>query len=195
MTSKNIYTAPIRKRKWNNLWHCGEGERFRALWNGTYGNEQTTITQYEYTICHYCWRKRLDEDDIVKVMAAWWAKHGINGNFYQLRHITIPESFKFAEPFLQIIEEKYQERRRVEQAKRRAKRKAEELALGLQQDRTANRIVDFVQATRSVAAKQVSAALELSLAAARRQLARLAKKGTLQRVGRGRYSAQVVSHA
>ena len=194
MKSGNIYTTPIKKKHWNNLWHCAEGERWKQLWNGTYGDDSTTLTQVEYTMCLYCWRKRLTEEEIVKVVAAWWKKHGISGNFYQLRHFTIPKSYKFAEPYLHIIEEKYVQRRRIEQAKRRAKRKAEQLALGLRQDRTATRIVKFVQATGTVDAQQVSAALEISLAAARRQLARLAKNGTLERVERGRYAAQVVNH-
>jgi hypothetical protein len=194
MKSGNIYTAPIKKKHWNNLWHCAEGEKWKQLWNGTYGSDSTTITQVEYTICCYCWRKRLTEDEIVKVVAAWWNKHGIKGNFYQLRHCTIPKSYKFVEPFLHIIEEKYIERRRIEQAKRRARRKAEQLALGLRLDRTATRIVEFVQATGTVDAQQVSAALEISLVAARRQLARLARSGILQRVGHGRYAMRVVNH-
>ena len=83
----------------------------------------------------------------------------------------------------------------MEQAKRRARRKAERIANGLEKDRTTTtRIVEFAQATGAVDAEQVSAALETSLVAARRQLARLAKDGTLQRVGRGRYAAQVVKH-
>ncbi|MGE0407433.1 MAG: DeoR family transcriptional regulator [Candidatus Korobacteraceae bacterium] len=131
----------------------------------------------------------------MKVVVAWWKKHGIKGNFYQLRHVTIPESFKFVEPFLCIIEEKYMERRRVEQKQRRGRRKAGQIALGLQWERTANRIVEFVQTRGNVAAEQLSAALDISLAAARRQLARLAKNGPLQRVGRGRYAASGVCHA
>jgi hypothetical protein len=194
MKSGNIYTSPIKKKHWNNLWFCAEGEKWKQLWNGTYGDDSTTITQVEYTICCYCWRKRLTEDEIVKVVAAWWKKHGINGNFYHLRHHTIPKSFKFVKPYLHFIEEKYIERRRIEQAKRRAKRKAEQLQLGFRQEPTATRIVEFVQATGIVDAEQLSAALEISLVATRRQLARLAKNGTLQRVGRGRYAAQVVSH-
>ena len=71
------------------------------------------------------------KDEIVNVVSAWWAKHGIKGNFYQLRHITIPKTFEFAEPFLHIIEEKFVESRRIEQAKRRAKRRAEQIALRL----------------------------------------------------------------
>jgi hypothetical protein len=194
MKSGNIYTSPIKKKHWNNLWHCAEGEKWKQLWNGTYGDDSTTITQVEYIICCYCWRKRLTEDEIVKVVAAWWAKHGISGNFYHLRRYTIPKSFKFVKPYLDIIEEKYIERRRVEQAKRRAKRKAEQIALGLRQDRTATLIVEFVQATGIVDAEQVSAALEISLVAARRQMARLAKTGILIRVGRGRYAVKAVSH-
>ena len=194
MKSGNIYTSPIKKKHWNNLWHCAEGEKWKQLWNGTYGDDSTTITQVEYTICCYCWRKRLTEDEIVKVVAAWWKKHGIKGNYYQLRHYTIPNSYNFVESHLHIIEEKYVERRRIEQAKRRAKRKAEQVALGLRQEPTASRIMAFVQATGIVAAEQVSAALEISLVAARRQVARLAKTGILIRVGRGRYAAQVVSH-
>ncbi len=194
MKSEHTYTTPIKKKHWNNLWHCAEGEKWKQLWNGTYGDDSTTITQVEYIICCYCWRKRLTEDEIVKVVSAWWQKHGINGNFYHLRHYTIPKSYKFVEPYLHIIEEKYVERRRIEQAKRRARRKAEQLALGLRQDRTATRIVEFVGGTEIVAAEQVCAALEISVVVARRQLARLAKNGTLQRVGRGRYAAQVVSH-
>jgi len=194
MKSGSIYTTPIKKKHWNNLWHCAEGEKWKRLWNGSYGDEATRLTQVEYTICCYCWRKRLTEGEIVKVVAAWWKKHGINGNFYQLRHYTIPKSYNFVEPFLLFIEAKYVERRRLEQAKRRAKRKAEQVALGLCQEPTATRILEFVQATGIVAAEQVSTALELSLPAARRQLARLAKNGTLQRVGRGRYAVQAVGH-
>ena len=194
MQSENIYTSPIKKKHWNNLWHCAEGEKWKQLWNGSYGDDSTTITQVEYTICCYCWRKRLNEGEIVKVVAAWWQKHGINGNFYHLRHYTIPKSFKFVRPYLDIIEANYVERRRVEQAKRRAKRKAEQIADGRRQDRISTRIVEFVQATGIVAAEQLSAALEISLVAARRQLARLAQKGILSRVERGRYATQVVSH-
>jgi hypothetical protein len=194
MKSGKIYTSPIKKKRWNNLWHCAEGKKWKQLWYGTYGDDSITLTQVEYTICLYCWRKRLTEDEIVKVVAAWWNKHGITGNFHQLRHYTIPKSYKFVEPYLHIIEEKYVVRRRVEQAKRRAKRKAEQVALGLWQDRTATQVVEFVQATGIVQAAQISAALELSLPAARRQLARQAKNDTLQRVGRGRYAVQVVSH-
>ena len=194
MKSGNIYTSPIKKKHWNNLWHCAEGEKWKQLWNGTYGDDSTTLTQVEYTICCYCWRKRLTEDEIVKVVAAWWKKHGINGNFYQLRHYTIPNSYNFVEPYLPFIEAKYVERRRVEQAKRRAKRKAEQLALGFRREPPANRIIGFVQTTGTVDAEQLSVALDMSLVAARRQLARLAKNGTLQRVGRGRYAAHVVNH-
>jgi hypothetical protein len=122
MISGNIYTSPIKKKHWNNLWHCAEGEKWKQLWNDNYGDETTTLTQVEYTICCYCWRKRLAEDEIVKVVAAWWKKHGINGNFYQLRHYTIPNSYKFVKPFLLFIEAKYVERRRIEQARRRAER-------------------------------------------------------------------------
>jgi hypothetical protein len=194
MKSAHIYTSPIKKKHWNNLWHCAEGEKWKRLWNGTYGDDSTTITQVEYTICCYCWRKRLTEDEIVKVVAAWWTKHSINGNFYQLRHYTIPNSYSFVEPYLPFIEAKYVERRRIEQARRRAKRKAEQLVLGLRREPSANRIIRFVRATGTVDAAQLSAALELSVVAARRQLARLAKKDILSRTGRGRYAAQVVSH-
>jgi hypothetical protein len=194
MKSGNIYTSPIKKKHWNNLWHCAEGEKWKQLWNCSYGASSTAITQLEYTICCYCWRKRLNEDEIVKVVAAWWTKHGIDGNFYRLRRYTIPKSFKFAEPYLHIIEANYLERRRMEQAKRRAKRKAEQIADGFRQDRSNTRIVEFVQATGIVDADQVASALEISPAAARRQLARLAKDGRLNRVERGRYSTQVVSH-
>jgi ribosomal protein S25 len=193
MQAGNIYTSPIKKKRWNNLWHCAEGKKWREIWNGSYGDESTTVTQVEYTICCYCWRKRLTENEIVKVVAAWWMKHGINGNFYQLRHYTIPKSFKFVRPYLDIIEEKYVERRRIEQANRRAKRKAEQVALGIRDERTTTRIVEIVQATGIVTAEQISTTLEISLAAARRQLARLAQKGILNRVGRGRYAIQVVS--
>jgi hypothetical protein len=194
MDNGNIYTTPIKKKHWNNLWHCAEGDRWQRLWNGSYGDSSTTITQLEYTICCYCWRKRLNEDEIVKVVAAWWNKHGIEGNFYRLRRYTIPKSFKFVEPYLHIIEANYLQRRRMEQAKRRARRKAEQIADGRRQDFTTTRIVEFVQATGVVDADQLSAALEISLVAARRQLARLAKDGRLNRVECGRYEIQAVNH-
>lgn len=194
MKAGNIYTSPIKKKQWNNLWHCAEGEKWKQLWNGSYGDGSTTITQIEYTICCYCWRKRLNEDEIVKVVAAWWLKHGIEGNFFRLRRYTIPKSFKFVEPYLHIIEEKYVERRRVEQAQRRAKRKAEKIEAGLRQESTSIRIVEFVEANGIVDAEEVATGLDLSLVVARRQLARLAGTGTIHRVERGHYAAQVVSH-
>ena len=121
-------------------------------------------------------------------MAAWWKKHDITGNYYHLRHYTIPKTFAFVEPFLSIIEENYRERRRVEQAKRRAKRRAEKIALGDRQQPTAVRIVNFAESAGVVHAEQVGTALDLSVAAARRQLARLTETGALVRVGRGRYA-------
>jgi hypothetical protein len=194
MDTGNTYTSPIKKKKWNNLWHCKEGKKWVQLWNCTYGDSTTTVTQYEYTICCYCWRKRLTEDEIVKVVAAWWKKHGITGNYYRLRHFTIPKTFEFVETFLHIIEGNYRELRRVEQAKRRAKRRAEQIACGGRHEPTAIRIVNFVRPAGTVDAEQVASAVDLSLPAARRQLARLTETGTLVRVGRGRYAVSGEHH-
>jgi ribosomal protein S25 len=193
MTS-NIYTSPISKKKWNNLWHCKEGYRWKRLWSGKYGDDQTTVSQFEYTICCYCWRKRLNEDDIVKVVAAWWKKHGIEGNFYHLRRYTIPKSFKFVEPYLHIIEGKHRVRSRIEQRKRRKRRQEEQIAGGIRFERTRDRIFHHVESAGNVTVKDVADALGLSSAVIRRQLARMTAEGIFERISRGRYRTVVVRH-
>lgn len=192
-TYDNTYTAPIKKKKWNNLWYCKEGEKWKKLWANTYGDESTTITQVEYTICCYCWRKLLNEDEIVKVVSAWWKKHHINGNFYHLRHFTIPKTYKFTKPYVKIIEDNYSKRRRIEQTQRRAKRRSEEVAKGVRPERTADQIVQFVRSAGIASAEQIAGSLDVSLAATRRQLARLAKTGLLHRSQRGCYGIQAVT--
>jgi hypothetical protein len=181
MITSNTYTPPINRKKWNTLFHCNESWKMKQLWKSgyKYGSGRHSRSSIEYTLSLYLWRKRLNEAEIVKVFSAWWHKHKLRGNFYRLRHFTIPQSFAFAAPYLEIIEAKYLEQRRLEQLRRRAKRKKE------RPFSTGDRIVEFMNQHRPVTAQQVAIALKLTPASISKRFARSKR---FVKVGYGKFT-------
>lgn len=69
---------------------------FSKYWRSLYHKEQNlTLTQYEYRLATHCWLQRLNYQDIETIMGWWYAKHGIAGNFWHLRHIVIPATYNW----------------------------------------------------------------------------------------------------
>jgi hypothetical protein len=181
MIINTTYTTPINRKKWNTLFHCNESWKFKQLWKSgyKYGSGRHSRSSIEYTLSLYLWRKRLNEAEIVKVFSAWWHKHKIKGNFYRLRHFTIPQSFAFAAPYLVVIEAKHLEQRRIEQLRRRAKRKNE------RPPSTGDRIIEFLEQQGTVTAQEVAIALKLTPASISK---RFARSKTFMKVGYGKFT-------
>jgi hypothetical protein len=85
----------------NNTYHGIKPYKIKRLffskyWRSLYTAElDLTLAQYEYKIATHCWLQRLNHQDIETVMGWWYAKHGIAGNFWHLRHCVIPDTYNW----------------------------------------------------------------------------------------------------
>ena len=91
---------------------------FSKYWRSLYNKEHSfTLMQYEYKIATHCWLQRLTADDITTIMGWWYTKHAINGNFWHLRHVVIPETYNWTRETIKA-------QRKAENQKAKAKRLA-----------------------------------------------------------------------
>lgn len=86
--SQDIYPNTIKSYKIKRLFHS---PYFRSLYSQA---DSFTLQQYEYKLATHCWLQRLCESDIITIMAWWYKKHGIQANFWHLRHVIIPETYR-----------------------------------------------------------------------------------------------------
>jgi hypothetical protein len=108
--SKNTYTD-IKPYKIKRLF-------FSKYWRSLYNGEQDlTLTQYEYKIATHCWLQRLNHQDIETLMGWWYQKHGIAGNFWHLRRCVIPGTYNWTR-------ESIRAQKRIENQKAKTKRLA-----------------------------------------------------------------------
>lgn len=85
-----IYISGLKTYKANKLFYS---KHFRALYYRQ--DADLSIVQYEYKLCTQMWLQRMREEDIVLVMAWWYSRHGINGNWGRLRCQIIPDTYLF----------------------------------------------------------------------------------------------------
>lgn len=109
-SNNNIYQG-IKPYKIKRLFFS---RHWRSLYNKT---QDLTLTQYEYKIATHCWLQRLTANDIATIMGWWYRKHGIAGNFWQLRHCVIPDTYRWTR-------ESVRSQRKAENQRARAKRLA-----------------------------------------------------------------------
>lgn len=110
-SNDNIYHHDIKPYKIKRLF-------FSKYWRSLYNAEQNlTLTQYEYKIATHCWLQRLNQPDIETIMGWWYKKHSIEGNFWHLRHLVIPETYHWTR-------ESVRAQRRIENQQAKANRTA-----------------------------------------------------------------------
>jgi hypothetical protein len=184
----NTYTKTkgIPKNRWNHLWRCKRNADWRKFWEARVNAEEQLSRECQMSL--FMWLQGFTEEYIIAVMAAWWEKHGIEGNFYRVRHYVIPLTYDFALPFLPQIEANHRERQRVAQAKRRAKKKAKQIAAGLTTPPTRQAIIEYAMSHTVMTAEDIMTSTGLSRSAASKQLSRLVSADILIRVGFGRYA-------
>lgn len=91
----DIYTCGLKPYKRRKLFFSSH---FRSLYCEP--QPDLSVMQCEYKLCTHMWLQRLREDDIEIVMAWWYRRHNIKGNWGRLRHQIIPETYAFAKPIL-----------------------------------------------------------------------------------------------
>jgi hypothetical protein len=89
---------------------------FSKYWRSLYNKQHPfSLGQYEHKIATHCWLQRLTADDIVTIMGWWYSKHNINGNFWYLRRVVIPETYHWTRKTVR-------EQRKAENQKAKCKR-------------------------------------------------------------------------
>lgn len=174
---------PIAQRKWNLLWRCKEKETWKTLWNI---DSKRTEQQHLYSMCCFMWNRGFNEQEIIFAIATWWKKYGLQGNWYLLRNTILPETFRFTTPAREESKLRYRETRRIQQAQRRARRKAE-AAIPPRLTNT-DRVLAWAK-EEILTSFVISDRLGISQNAAQQLLSRLAKDGRLARIAYGQYAA------
>lgn len=191
--STTIYN--VKERKWNLLWRCKRASEWRNLWDARKEQIETRLFSFEHKLCLFMWLHGFTETEIVQVMAAWYSKHGIKGNFYTLRRVIIPNTYRFAEPFLLPMETNQLERRRISQAKWRAKKRARSISNGLMPESTRQVVMRHAASHDAFSAGDLEAITGRSRSTIAKQLSRFANEGSLVRVKYGKYAlAPAVNH-
>jgi hypothetical protein len=187
--STTIYN--VKERKWNLLWRCKRASEWRTLWEAPQEQIEIGLLKLEHKMCHFMWTHGFNETDIVNVVAAWWDKHDVKGSFYRLRHMVIPNTYRFAEKFLLQMETNQLERQRISQAKWRAKKRARAISNGLMLESTRQLVLRYAASHDALTAGDLEATTGRARSTLSRQLSRLATEGSLVRVAYGKYALAV----